>query len=101
MIKHIVFWKLKEEALGNDKATNARLIKEKLESLNGQILGLLKLEVGIDYVHGAASGDVALYSEFDSREALDDYQVHPKHKAVQAFVAEVRTDRMVVDYEIQ
>jgi hypothetical protein len=23
MIKHIVFWKLKDEALGNDKATNA------------------------------------------------------------------------------
>jgi hypothetical protein len=100
MIKHIVFWKLKEEALGNDKATNAQLIKEKLEALNGQIEGLLKLEVGIDFAQGDASADVALYSEFSSKEALDFYQGHPKHKAVQAFVGEVRTDRVVVDYAL-
>ena len=35
MIKHIVFWNLKDDALGNDKATNALLVKEKLEALNG------------------------------------------------------------------
>ena len=100
MIKHIVFWKLKDEALGNDKATNALLIKEKLEALNGQIEGLLKLEIGIDFVGGPMSGDVALYSEFATKEDLDFYQAHPKHKAVQGFVMEVRSDRMVVDYEV-
>ena len=100
MIKHIVFWKLKDEALGNDKATNALIIKEKLEALNGQIEGLLKLEVGIDFVGGPMSGDVALYSEFATKADLDFYQGHPKHKAVQAFVTDVRSDRLVVDYEI-
>jgi hypothetical protein len=100
MIKHIVFWKLKEEALGNDKATNARLIKEKLEALNGQIEGLLTLEVGIDFVGGDQSSDVVLYSEFPSKEALNYYQEHPKHKEVQGFVLEVRSERRVVDYEV-
>lgn len=100
MIKHIVFWKLKDEALGNDKATNALIIKEKLEALNGQIEGLLKLEIGIDFVNGPMSGDVALYSEFATKADLDFYQQHPKHKTVQAFVMDVRSDRMVVDYEI-
>ena len=33
MIKHIVMWRLKEHALGNDKATNAQLMKSKLEAL--------------------------------------------------------------------
>jgi hypothetical protein len=28
LIKHIVFWRLKDSAHGNDKGTNARLIKE-------------------------------------------------------------------------
>jgi hypothetical protein len=100
MIKHIVFWNLKDEALGNEKVKNALLIKEKLEALNGEIAGLLKLEVGIDFAHGDMSGDLALYSEFESKEALDNYQVHPKHVAVQAFVKEVRSGRMVVDYEV-
>jgi hypothetical protein len=100
MIKHLVFWKLKEKALGNDKQTNAALIKEKLEALNGRMPGMIKLEVGVDFVQGAASADVALYSEFESKEALDSYQIHPEHKLIQAFVAEVRTDRMAVDYEL-
>jgi hypothetical protein len=100
MIKHIVFWNLKDEALGNDKATNALLVKEKLEALNGQIEGLLKLEVGLDFAKGDMSYDLALYSEFATKEDLDFYQQHPKHKAVQDFVKEVRSSRAVVDYVV-
>jgi len=93
-------WCLKESAHGNDKTTNARLIKEKLEALNGKIPGLLKLEVGIDFDGGKDSGDIVLYSEFESREALDNYQVNPEHKAVVPFVGEARIERRVVDYEV-
>jgi hypothetical protein len=100
MIKHLVFWKLADKAEGNDKATNALLIKEKLESLNGEIAGMRHLEVGVDYPQTPDSFDVALYSEFESRDALNAYQEHPKHKVVQAFVKLVRIDRKVVDYEI-
>jgi hypothetical protein len=99
MIKHIVFWRLKPAAVGNDKATNARLLKQKLEALQGKIPGLLKLEVGIDFVGGEHSSDVGLYSEFTSREALEAYQVHPLHVEVAAFVTDVRAERRVVDYE--
>lgn len=99
MIKHIVMWRLKEFAHGNGKATNAQLIKDMLEALNGKIPGMLKLEVGIDYAKTESSGDIALYSEFVSREALDAYQLHPAHKAVMPFIAEARSERRVVDYE--
>ena len=50
MIKHIVFWRLKDSAHGNDKATNARLIKSKIEALRGQIPGLPHIELGINVV---------------------------------------------------
>jgi len=100
LVKHIVFWKLKDAAHGVDKATNAARIKEMLEALNGRIPGLLKLEVGVDFLHSDASADLALYSEFESREALDAYQVHPEHKAVMPYIGEARTDRVVVDYEV-
>ena len=40
MVRHIVFWKLKENAEGNDKLKNAEIIKEKLEALNGKITEL-------------------------------------------------------------
>jgi hypothetical protein len=100
MIKHLVFWKLQDNAEGNDKATNALLIKEKLEALNGQIEGLIKLEIGIDFSETPASFDVALYSEFESKEALDGYQENPKHKVVQSFVRSVNCGRHMVDYEV-
>ncbi len=98
MVKHIVMWKLKEEAHGNDKVTNARLIKEKLEALNGQISGLIRLEVGIDFL-GEGNLDVVLCSELENREALDTYQNHPLHQALLPFVKEAVTERKAVDYE--
>ncbi len=100
MIKHIVMWKLKESASGNTKEKNALLIKEKLEALNGKIPGLLKLEVGIDFSRTPDSSDIVLYSEFESRDALNNYQSHPEHNAIIPFVAEAREERRVVDYEI-
>ena len=99
MVKHIVMWKLKEQAHGNTKARNAELIKEKLESLNGKIPGMLKLEVGIDFSATKDSCDVALYSEFKSKEDLNNYMNHPDHKAIMPFVGEAREERRGVDYE--
>ena len=99
MIKHIVFWKLKDEAHGNDKRTNALLIKEKLEALSGKIDGLIKIEVGLD-VLGGANYDVALYSELTSKEALEIYQSHPLHQATLPFIREAVEDRKAVDYEV-
>lgn len=100
MIKHIVLWKLKENANGHDRATNARLIKNKLEALNGRIPGMLKLEVGLDFSRADGSWDVALYSEFVSSQELADYQKHPQHEAVKNFVLSVREDRALADYEV-
>lgn len=99
MVKHIVFWKLKEEANGMSKTENAAAIKQKLEDLNGKIEGCIKIEVGFDFLHSAESADVVLYSEFESKEALDFYANHPLHKAVMPFIAEARSERRVVDYE--
>jgi hypothetical protein len=100
MIKHIVMWQLKATAHGNSKATNATIIKAKLEALNGRIPGLLKLEVGIDFDHGAGSYDLVLYSKFATKKDLENYQKHPEHLAVAAFIREANCDRRVVDYEI-
>lgn len=99
MIKHIVFWRLRDSAHGNDAATNARLIKEGLEALRGRIPGLLAIEVGMDFVRGDTSSDLALYSEMESREALEAYQKHPLHQEVAGFIKEAVSERRAVDYE--
>lgn len=100
MIKHIVMWRLKDTALGNDKAVNARLIKQRLEALRDRIPGLLKIEVGLDFSATDQSADMVLYSEFENRQALDAYQAHPEHEAIKPFVLSVRSDRLLADYEV-
>ncbi len=93
MIKHIVMWKLKNKE-------KALVIKEKLEALNGKISGLIKLEVGIDFSKTQESADIVLYSEFESKKALQDYQEHPAHKAIIPIVMEAREEKRMVDYEV-
>lgn len=96
--KHIVMWTLHESANGNDKSTNAKLAKEALEALNGQIPGLQHLEVGIDCVQAAGSYDLVLVADLDSREALEVYQVHPQHQAVLPLMKSITKQRAAVDY---
>jgi hypothetical protein len=99
MIRHIVLWRLKASAHGHTKTENARIIKQRLESLRGVIPGLLKVEVGIDFGKTEQSCDVALCCEFESKEALRLYQEHPAHQAAVQFIREARDERYVVDYE--
>ena len=99
MVKHIVAWRLRDSALWNDKSTNALLLRDKLEALRGRIPGLRNLEVGIDFSATANSADVVLVTEFDSREALAAYQIHPEHQAVGVFVSQIVSERRGVDYE--
>ena len=61
MIKHIVMWKLKDEAEGNSKAENAKIIKNSLEDLKGKINEIVNIEVGIDVNKSEQAYDVVLY----------------------------------------
>jgi heme-degrading monooxygenase HmoA len=100
MVKHLVMWKLKETAEGGEKEQNAQRIKELLEGLRGRIPGLISIEVGINVNKSQMAYDVALYTEFESLEALEVYQNHPEHLNAARFVRAVNEGRVVVDYEI-
>ena len=99
MIRHIVFWKLKDSAEGKTKRENGCTIKEKLEALVGKIEGLISAEVGENYNGG--DFDFCLNSTFADDAALKGYQTHPLHLEVRAFVHKVICDRTAVDFEIE
>lgn len=101
MIKHIVMWKLKEEAEGRDKRGNALEMKSRLEGLKGKVPSILELELGLQMEPNEAAYDVALYSLFKNKAGLAEYQKHPEHLKVVEFVKKVVADRKVVDYEIE
>lgn len=93
MVKHIVVYKLKEDV---QKEEAVKIIAAVLEPLVGKIPGLLHLEIrpcfqGMDY---------ALYSEFESKQALADYAVHPLHTEAKAHFHHFIETRVAADYEL-
>jgi len=100
MIKHILFLRFNESAYGNDKKTNVKIFEEKLLAIQKKVNGLIKVEVGFDFSNEKDSSDVVLYSEFENKEALHQYQIHPDHEEIKKWLGEVRYERRVVDYEI-
>lgn len=100
MIKHIVMWKLKEQAEGADRATNAARMKTMLDACAGIVPGILKLETVVAQPGLEATYDVLLYSEFADKAALDAYQQHPQHVALKPFFGAVREARQCMDYEV-
>ena len=92
MGKHIVLYTFKE---GVDKAEAVKLIASCLEPLVGKIPGLLHMEIrqafqGMDY---------ALYSEFESAQALKDYAHHPLHLEAKQHFFHLLDSRVAADYE--
>ena len=93
MVKHIVVYKLKE---GVNKEEAVKIIASVLEPLVGKIPGLLHLEIrqafqGMDY---------ALYSEFESKEALFAYAENPLHIEAKGHFSHFIDTRVAADYEL-
>lgn len=93
MVKHIVLYTLKE---GVDKDEAVKLIGSVLEPLVGKIPGLLHMEIRRAYV----GMDYALYSEFESREALSAYATHPLHEEAKGHFFHMLDSRVAADYEV-
>ena len=97
MIKHIVMWRVSGSS-PEERKRNALFVKEKFEGLRDKIPGLRHLEVGLDISHVDYACDAVLYSEFDSREELEAYAIHPEHNKVKQELADCRVERYQVDY---
>jgi hypothetical protein len=100
VIKHLVFWKLLEEAEGASREENTARMKAAIEELVDDIPEIVSIEVGVDMNRSNAAWDVALYSTFESAHDLATYQAHPAHQRVAEFVGRVTSDRAVIDYEV-
>lgn len=93
MVKHIVVYTLKE---GVDKDEAVKHIASRLEPLVGKIPGLRHMEVRRCY----AGMDYALYSEFDTARAVENYRAHPLHQEAKSHFHHLLATRVSADYEV-
>lgn len=94
MVKHIVVYTFQE---GVDKQAAVKTVASVLEPLVGRIPGLLKMEIRQTFQGGM---DYCLYSEFESRQALADYAVHPLHLEAKKHFFHLLDSRVAADYEV-
>lgn len=95
MIKHIVFFKLKEPTAENIEKT-----VQVLRNMDGKIPMVKSLEAGADVIHSERSYDLALIVELDNLEDLQAYAVHLVHQEVIQYINTVKDHTLSVDFEV-
>ena len=96
MVKHMIIWKLNDNASIDCKQE----IKLALEGLVGKIDGLVQMSILTNPME-CSSGDLAMDSLFESKEALDFYQKHPLHVEIASTLVRPNVSvRLSFDYEI-
>ena len=94
MIKHIVFFKLEDNSQEHKEK-----IKTKLMNLKDKIGEPKCIEVGLNFNDSERAYDMSLITDFDSKEDLSSYQIHPDHQEVVKYLQSTNTVSKVVDYE--
>lgn len=98
-IVHIVTWRLngKTPVL---RAAQAQKVVHAFEAARHEVPGLLRMEVGANFIDAPDAWDVALYMVFASRVDLDAYQTHPAHLKIKSLVGPMRAVRGQADFSI-
>ena len=98
-VRHVVTWKLAAEDAA-ERSAQAAEVARRLNALDGVVPQLLSISAGANMAYPDANWDVTLVADFDSIDALEEYQVHPAHEEVVAYVRSVVASRVAVDFEV-
>lgn len=97
MIRHIVLWKLTEKAKGENLPEKISRLRQMFAAMLGNLPGLFTIEIGENF--GDGEYDLILFGEYESREAVEAYRVHPLHLEVRELTKDWVCGRVSVDYE--
>lgn len=101
MVRHVILWTLRPEFQLEEKNRIKSDIKRELESLKGQIPGLLEITVSIDNRLDSSNCDLMLDCLLESQGTLKEYAVHPLHVHVaNTYVRPYTSQRTCLDFEI-
>ncbi|WP_172195447.1 MULTISPECIES: Dabb family protein [Saccharibacillus] len=95
MIRHIVFFKLK-----NRSPESVAEAADVLRSMEGKIEQVKTLEIGTDILRSERSFDIALTATVDTLDDLQAYTTHPVHQKIIEYINGVKEISLAVDYEV-
>ena len=92
MLTHIVLFKFEEPE-------SAKEAQERLLGLVGRVPTLLSLDAQLDITRSARSYDLVLMTRHNDSQGLADYQSHPAHVEVGAWLTAHASSVAVVDFD--
>lgn len=98
-IRHVVTWKLVSQDRA-ERSAQAAEVARLLNGLDGVVPQLRSISAGANVAYPDANWDVTLVADFDSIEAIEQYQVHPAHEEVARYIRSVVASRVAVDFEV-
>ena len=100
MIRHVVLWRLADEPRRDASLVDMARLHLSVATMQAQVPGLLRADIARVKAEVADAVDLAFYCEFESWEALHDYEDHPLHLEFRRLIGPLRTERRVADYEV-
>jgi Stress responsive A/B Barrel Domain len=95
-VRHIFLWSVKEGLDGGEVLRKLASLETAIPGLEGWSIGKHQGEVPNS---SAGKWEYGLTCDFDSFDALDSYQSHPRHVAIVDEVGGAYAEWLVVDYE--
>lgn len=100
MIRHVVWWTLKDHAEGATAAENALKMKEILDTF-ATLPGLMAFEVSIKFLASCTEEvSIILQSTHEDVAAFRAYMDDQEHKTFVEFARKVITERKAIDYVV-
>ncbi len=101
MITHIVWWTLKDEALGANATENREKMITMLRGLEGNVPSLRSIAVSTEFLGTTTeSVQVVLISSHDDAAGLKAYADHPEHLKCVEFIKQIVATRKVMDFVV-
>ncbi len=100
MIKHIVMFKLSDNAAEKTKKENLDIALDMLKNFKDKIPVIKDFKAVSNSADAPDSNyDLALICDFENIDDLNAYQTHPEHLKFGKFITQVRESRACIDYE--
>lgn len=100
MIKHIVMFKLSDNAAEKTKKENLDIALDMLKNFKDMIPVIKDFKAVSNSADAPDSNyDLALICDFENIDDLNAYQTHPEHLKFGNFITQVRESRACIDYE--
>jgi hypothetical protein len=101
MVKHILFWRLKDQAEGRSKAENIDICRQRVLALPQSIPEIRAIEFGTNFANLPVAFDLAVILSFADKTDVETFVHHPDHMALGQAVNVMRESWAVVDYETE